>query len=119
MAKLSAHGTELARYFSPKNRGLVAVMGDGTRLLRRMDSGWTVIGRKKAHLPMDEWVALKLETIAKLPGWCRDVRSLPSMRTLEEWQNDSMCETVTGDRVEPDGVGPDGAPSWLIALGFI
>lgn len=41
------------------------------------------------------------------------------MRQLEAWAGDSVCETVTGDTVEPDGTGADGAPSWLLALGMI
>jgi hypothetical protein len=41
------------------------------------------------------------------PKW----RCLPSMKQLEAWSYDS-----TGYDVEPDGEGPDGAPSWLRAL---
>lgn len=43
----------------------------------------------------------------------------PSQQDLEEWSEDSGCETISGDWVEPDGWGPDGAPSWLLALGLI
>lgn len=43
----------------------------------------------------------------------------PSMTTLEKWSYDSVCKTPTGKRVEHDGHGPDGSPSWLLALGFI
>lgn len=41
------------------------------------------------------------------------------MKQLEHWAYDSVCESVTGDDVEPDGEGPDGAPSWLRALCLI
>jgi hypothetical protein len=43
----------------------------------------------------------------------------PSVSTLEKWENDGYCKTVTGARTEPDGEGPDGAPSWLLAMGMI
>lgn len=43
----------------------------------------------------------------------------PSMRSLEKWTYDSVCKSVTGKRVEPDGWGDDGSPSWLLALEMI
>jgi hypothetical protein len=43
----------------------------------------------------------------------------PSLAELEDWNNDGICESITGDTVEPDGHGPDGAPSWLLAMGMI
>jgi len=32
---------------------------------------------------------------------------------------EGIAKSVTGKRVEPDGYGPDGFPSWLLALGLI
>jgi hypothetical protein len=43
----------------------------------------------------------------------------PSFNTIEKWGMDGICKTPTGKRVEPDGHGPDGSPSWLLALGLI
>jgi hypothetical protein len=43
----------------------------------------------------------------------------PSMASLEKWSCDGIAKTPTGKRVEPDSHGPDGSPSWLLALGFI
>ena len=43
----------------------------------------------------------------------------PSMATLERWGMDSVCKTPTGKRVEPDGHGPDGSPSWLLVFSLI
>ena len=43
----------------------------------------------------------------------------PSLRTLERQDCDGVCKTVTGQRVEPDGFGYDGSPSWLLVLGLI
>lgn len=42
----------------------------------------------------------------------------PTMKTLEKWISDGIAKTVTGCRVEPDGIGPDGSPSWLLVLGY-
>ena len=47
------------------------------------------------------------------------VEELPSMQELTAWNEDGICETPTGHRVEPDGTGPDGVPSWLRALRLI
>jgi hypothetical protein len=43
---------------------------------------------------------------------------LPSDELLADWICDGMCESVTGQPVEPDGYGTDGSPSWLLALGL-
>lgn len=43
----------------------------------------------------------------------------PSMATLERWNEAGTCKTITGHVVEPDGHGPDGSPSWLLALGMV
>jgi len=43
----------------------------------------------------------------------------PSIATMEKWTNDGVAKTVSGHRTEPDGYGPDGSPSWLLALGLI
>ncbi len=46
--------------------------------------------------------------------WRGESYPVPSMRELERWVYDSVCETPEGDRVEPDH--PD---SWLSILGLI
>ena len=43
----------------------------------------------------------------------------PGIKTLEKWSNDGVCKSLTGCRVEPDGWGPDGAPSWMLVAGVI
>lgn len=44
---------------------------------------------------------------------------MPSMNRLEKMSNDGVCTTVTGERVEPDGVAADGSASWLLVMGVI
>jgi len=118
MAKLSAHGKEIGRFFSFRLGMLVAYMEDGTVLCKSPGGTWTVYGRKKAEVPLGEWIEKKREYLGKLPSWQR-VKGLPSMRQLEEWTFDSVCESLLGETVEPDGYSSDGAPSWLLALGLI
>lgn len=52
--------------------------------------------------------------------YLRGFQKPPGMRSLEMMSENARATTVTGKRnVEPDGYGPDGSPSWLLALGFI
>jgi hypothetical protein len=44
---------------------------------------------------------------------------VPSMKTLERWVCDSVCESVFGSQVEPDGWDSDGSPSWLLVFGLV
>ena len=45
--------------------------------------------------------------------------SVPTVKTLEKWSESGICKSVFGKKVEPDGTDPEGAPSWLLALGLI
>lgn len=119
MQNLSSHGVEIARYFSTKHGGLISVCADGVTLIRRPGTDWEVLARKKPEVSLEKWTTGKLQLVAGLAAWKVGVESLPSMDTIAEWMADSVCETVTGEFVEPDGVGSDGAPSWLLALGLI
>lgn len=49
----------------------------------------------------------------------RSLLKAPTMNTLERWSNDGIAKSVLGAQVEPDGHGPDGEPSWMLALGMI
>ena len=119
MAKLVAHGTEMFRYFNPTTGRLFAVMSDGVRLYKTAYSGWRVFSRKKPDVPMGRWVASMEEKRNQVPAWARSLKSIPSHATLARWDMDGVCKTPTGHRVEPDGVGPDGVPSWLRVLRVI
>ena len=47
-------------------------------------------------------------------------RKRPSIATLTRWfEEDSGCEATDGCWVEPDGVCPHGAESWLRHMGMI
>jgi len=117
---LPGQHTPVLRYFSPARMALVALTSDGLTLIRRIeDEDWKIAARKKQSPTFEEWLAIKKRNIAALPAWAVEVKELPSLEQLQDWLTDGICETPTGDQVEPDGQGPDGAPSWLRLLGFI
>jgi hypothetical protein len=66
----------------------------------------------------DEVQPIKIHT-SSLYKYISGFHKTPSMNTLEKWSSDGVAKSVTGQRVEPDGWGVDGAPSWLLAIGVI
>jgi hypothetical protein len=120
MAKLSAHGTELFRYFSYRKRGLVSVRSDGVALIRYPGTNWKLCYKRKAGCSLEEWRTLWHRIYDKLAPWKKEITSLPTMAQIREWTFDSVCETTDGETCEPDsrGWGSHG-PSWLVALGYL
>ena len=49
----------------------------------------------------------------------RSVIKEPSFNCLQKWSDDGICKSVFGAKVEPDGFGTLGEPSWLLASGMI
>lgn len=43
----------------------------------------------------------------------------PSISTMEKWNNNGVCKTATGAKVEPDGIDSYGCPSWLMVMGLV
>jgi|GEM_PF-1590973 len=119
VSELDANGTELHRYFSVARGALISVRSNGVTLCRQIDDDWKVLSRKKAECSLAQWVANKKAALSSLGRWQLEVEELPSMQELMAWNEDGICETPTGHRVEPDGTGPDGVPSWLRALRLI
>ena len=117
--ELDTNGTELLRYFSVARGALISVRSNGVTLFRQVDDHWKVLSRMKLDVPLAKWVANKKAALSSLDRWQLEVEELPSMQELMAWNDDGICETPTGHRVEPDGTGPDGAPSWLRALRLI
>lgn len=119
MAKLSAHGRPFLTYFHARRRALLSVHPDGTTLFRTPFQGWKVLARKKAEVPLEQWKESKRRQFEAQPHWAKDITKLPSQATIEHWMMDGVAETVEGDDIEPDGIGANGSPSWLLALGLI
>ena len=119
VSELDANGTELHRYFSVARGALISVRSNGVTLFRQVNDDWKVASRKKVDCSLAQWVANKKAALSSLGRWQPEVEEMPSMQELMAWNDDGICETPTGHRVEPDGTGPDGVPSWLRALRVI
>lgn len=46
-------------------------------------------------------------------------KRIPNEKTLQKWNNEGVCKSVLGNKVEPDGHDQYGAPSWLLTFGLI
>ncbi len=71
-----------------------------------------------AVVRMDGARAIRLKS-SYLHRYFEDFEDVPDDNTLQRWMFDGVVRSITGETVEPDGYGPDGAPSWLLALGLI
>ena len=90
-------GTNLEIFFSEKNTAKAVFIHNGIRRALLVSN---------LHASVEATNGVKF-------GKC------PSLLKLEKMSNDGVCTTVTGHRVEPDGTGPDGSPSWLLVMGVI
>ena len=117
--ELDANGSELHRFFSVARGALISIRSNGVTLCRQVDDDWKMLSRKKAECSLVQWVANKKASLNSLQRWQLEVEELPSLQELMAWNEDGICETPSGHRVEPDGTGPDGVPSWLRALRLI
>ncbi|WP_288006510.1 hypothetical protein [Acidiphilium sp.] len=111
---------ERYRFFSIKLHRLISYREDGAVYVRDVCSDWV---RTRAPADTDAIKAERFEraalAITNLPAWARSITDLPTMTEIERWSTDSVVEATDGEEVEPDGHSPDGAPSWLLALGMI
>ncbi len=80
----------------------VTFNGNGSNLVRVYPDGFRDFQTRASHLTV----------------WFSAFKT-PSLSELEEWSNDGICESMLGNRVEPDGWDSEGSPSWLLALGMI
>lgn len=60
-------------------------------------------------------VNLKTENLPKY----FDEIEMPSDEELEDMIHDSICLSVFGNDIEPDGWDHEGSPSWLMAMGIV
>ena len=85
-------------------------------------------GTSLAHLIL-EWISpttgrnyrhdpLKV-SITRIWDMVGGVSKPPGISRLQRMSNDGVATTPSGKRVEPDGWGPDGSPSWLLVLGVV
>lgn len=62
---------------------------------------------------------VKTGLVANGHKWLNGFRKPPTLKTLEKQESNGIVNTCTGHRVEPDGYGSDGSPSWLLVIGLI
>ncbi len=135
MAKLSANGREIVRCLSVTRRALVSYRiggkiayatgqgpsAEGTpldgKILTRTPWGpWRLAARFDSRVLTEERIRAGYDKMAE---WKKQ-SSIPSRDQINRWLfDDAVCETPSGDMVEPDGIGPDGAPSWAKFFGMI
>lgn len=58
-------------------------------------------------------------SVSNLHKYFSGMSKPPTEAALEKMDDQGHCKTVTGYKVEPDGTGPDGSPSWLLAMGMV
>ena len=116
-------GQELYRFLDDFG-ALISVRADGSTWLQTLDDRrWRCVRRKADDVSLERWTNAKLRqkrALADAAPWRLGVDEIPSLDELEEWASDGICPTVDGEHtVEPDGHGPTGCPSWLLALGIL
>lgn len=62
---------------------------------------------------------VKISRVVTASNWLKGFRKVPSIRTLQKQDWNGIVKTCTGKKVEPDGFGPDGSPSWMLVVGII
>lgn len=80
---------------------------------------WQRVLQKKPDFDLERWIDLKMAKIYNITPWyLRDLKEddIPTQEQLQVWAMEGVCDSVTGYTVEPDGHGPDGAPSWLLVF---
>ena len=86
MAKLSAHGTELYRFFCPAALRLLSVRSDGVTLAQRHGEGWKLYTRKRADVPLGQWVDAQRRRWGNLPPLSREITTPPTIDQVERWR---------------------------------
>lgn len=57
--------------------------------------------------------------LPKVVLWNDQLFEAPDLDEVRMWVFDSVCESLLGHTVEPDGVDFEGSPSWLLVMGLI
>lgn len=124
-AKMESSGPELLRYYSPKYACLASIRATGEIWTKSLYKDWMSTKRIKSvkgatQEEHNEIVRKNIETLKeRLQPWQIDAK-LPSLSSVKKWiTGDVGVKSPTGYTVDPDGVGPDGVPSWLILLRMI
>ena len=64
--------------------------------------------------------AIRTATIERAHKFFTGFRKCPSLNSIQKMESErGGCMTCLGNFTEPDGFGPSGEPSWMLALGLI
>ena len=92
---------------------------DGRVIPANVEIGVEMNGTRIASVTIPDFNAPVKINLINAYKWIKGFIAPPSIKKMEQWMEDGIAETVTGERVEPDGMGTDGSPSWLIVMGMI
>jgi len=92
--------------------------GDSIESGSRVSLSWPGRSGARTELTDDAGNMVTVHT-ENLHNYVSGISRPPSIRVMEKWMFDGVAKSVTGKRVEPDGIGPDGAPSWMLVFGII
>jgi hypothetical protein len=118
---LAGEGTELFRAFSLEQHGLLSFRSTGKVFIRRPNQQWILLVTKREDDPIDSWIdkyeRKRIKMYEEKPWLFVD--DIPTNTEIDGMLMDGEVTSMSGEVVEPDGKGPDGAPSWLMAFGLI
>ena len=90
---------------------------------------WTIPANAKVHLDFSSKFSsrvfvtyngeTKISRLITAHTKFTGISKPPTLRTLENRCNDGVSKSVTGKKVEPDGYGYEGSPSWELVIGII
>ena len=64
-------------------------------------------------------LGLRDDGLPETVEWRGQVFDVPELEELEGGVFDSVCETLEGNMIEPDGFDFEGCPSWLLVLEMV
>lgn len=92
---------------------------DGVPVLKPSQTVDVFFGKRPSHIYVfseGKWWSLSIQNASK---YLTKFKPTPSVNVLQKMSSDGIVSTPLGTRVEPDGTGPNGEPSWLLVMGLI
>ena len=97
----------------PLPEGALATMDDTCVATFALEGG------VERRVRLNPYRLYRLVEVVNREGHGIPVDAPPDEDELRSLVCDSVCPSITGHSVEPDGHGPDGEPSWMLVLGLV
>jgi hypothetical protein len=109
----------------------LGIEGTGIDSRTKVDINWKDGTKTPANTPVHIWFSPKQASsrmyveigsevrVTRINQKYTGINKQPGIKTLEKYSWEGIAKTVVGEKVEPDGFGPTGAPSWLLVLSII